>query len=74
MLARLTSVTWIPDLGLPDWCSSKKWIADVKREDGNGGSGIGKDRDGAIDQAFKLSASWGPQEEERGPREQGELF
>ena len=74
MLARVTDVTWIPDLGLPAWCSPSEWMVNVTREDRNGGIGRHKDRDNAINQAFELSASWGPQEEEREPPQQGQLF
>lgn len=31
--ATLTSCTWIPDLGLPSWCSSAKWLATVDRDE-----------------------------------------
>ena len=74
--ARLTSCVWIPDLGLPPWCSQEKWLAHVERDETpmRGAQHAAKDRDEAIDIAFKMSASWGPQEEIRDPREQGRLF
>ena len=68
MLARLTDLTWIPDLGLPAWCSSPEWMASVTREDGDGGIGRHKDREVAIEQAFRLSATWGLQDEQWGPQ------
>ena len=59
MIAQLTDIVWIPDLGLPDWCSSKEWIATVRRADGDGGIGRDRDRDMAVSKAFDLVAEQG---------------
>jgi len=74
VIAKVESVYWIPDMGLPSWCSSKEWLVSVRRDDKNGGIGRNKNKDKAIQQAFELSASFGQQEEIREPREQGQLW
>ena len=70
MIARVESIYWIPDMGLPSWCSSKEWLVSVRRDDMNGGVGRGKNKDKAIEKAFELSASFGPQKEIRPEQEQ----
>lgn len=60
-------IIWIPDAGLPSWCSRNEWLAHVVGPD-HGGFGSSKDKEAAIIQAYTLAGLTQP------PRRQGELF